>query len=173
MFDPGPCVYMLTIAAQPAFAHLLDLDRPLAETVRLLAKDKGGDVRDVMVVMLDRPRHEHAVADIREAGARIRFITDGDVAGALLAVTERTPVDLLWGIGGTPEGVISAAAIKCIGGQQIGRLWPRDEEERQAAIDAGYDLDEVLDVDRIVSRDDVFFAGTGVTDGDVLQGVRY
>src|SRR5213078_1318533 len=120
-------------------------------------------------VMLDRERHQDAVKEIREAGARIRFITDGDVSAALLAVTERTPVDLLWGIGGTPEGVISAAAIKCIGGQIVGRLWPRnDEERRQAALDADYDLNELLGRHRLVGGDDVF-AATGVTDGDVLE----
>jgi hypothetical protein len=113
------------------------------------------------------------VQEIRAAGARIRFIPDGDVSAALLAVTERTPVDVLWGIGGTPEGVLAAAGIKCIGGQILGRLWPRDDEERRAALDAGYDLDEVLDADRLVAGDDVFFATTGVTDGDVLEGVRY
>ena len=123
--------------------------------------------------MLDRPRHEDAMAEVREAGGRIRLITDGDVSAALFAVSRETGVDLLWGIGGTPEGVISAAAIKCLGGQMLGRLWPRDDDERQAAIDAGYDLDEVLDVDRLVSGDDVFFAATGVTDGELLQGVRY
>src|SRR5919204_35574 len=173
MFDPGPCVYMEKIAGSEEIADLLDLDRPLRETLRLVAERKACDVRDVMVVMLDRERHADAVAQIREAGARIRFITDGDVSAALLAVTERTPVDLLWGIGGTPEGVISAAAIKCIGGQIMGRLWPRNDEERQAAIDAGYDLGEVLDRDRLVGGNDVFFAATGVTDGDVLEGVRY
>ena len=123
--------------------------------------------------MLDRERHAEAVKEIRAAGARIRFIKDGDVSAALLAVSDDSPVDLLWGIGGTPEGVISAAAIKCIGGRLLGRLWPRDDEERQAAIDAGYDLDRVLDQDDLVSGDDVFFSATGVTDGDVLQGVRY
>jgi fructose-1,6-bisphosphatase II len=173
MFNPGPCVYMEKIAARPQLAHVLDLDRPLGETVELVAKEKGTDVRDVMVVILDRPRHEDAVAEIRQAGARVRFITDGDVSAALLAASERTPVDLLWGIGGTPEGVISAAAIKCIGGELLGRLWPRDDEERQRAIDAGYDLKEVLNVDRLVASDNVFFAATGVTDGDVLEGVRY
>jgi fructose-1,6-bisphosphatase II len=173
MFDPGPCVYMEKIAGSEEIADLLDLDRPLRETLELIAKRKDCDIRDVMVVMLDRERHQDAVKEIREAGARIRFITDGDVSAALLAVTERTPVDLLWGIGGTPEGVISAAAIKCIGGQLLGRLWPRNDEEKQAAIDAGYDLDEVLDRDRLVGGNDVFFAATGVTDGDVLQGVRY
>ncbi|CAN5641465.1 class II fructose-bisphosphatase [soil metagenome] len=173
MFDPGPCFYMEKMAAGDEHADLLDLDRPLTETLRLIADRKGTDVRDVMVVILDRPRHEEAAAEIREAGARIRFISDGDVAGALLAVTERTPVDLLWGIGGTPEGVLAAAGIKCIGGQILGRLWPRDEGERRAALDAGYDLDETLDADRLVAGEDVFFAATGVTDGDVLQGVRY
>ena len=173
MFDPGPCVYMEKMAAGSEHADLLDLDRPLPETLRLIADRKGTDIRDVMVVILDRPRHEEAVAEIRAAGARIRFIPDGDVAAALLAVTERTPVDLLWGIGGTPEGVLAAAGIKCIGGQILGRLWPRDEGERRAALDAGYDLDETLDADRLVAGKDVFFAATGVTDGDVLQGVRY
>jgi fructose-1,6-bisphosphatase II len=127
----------------------------------------------VTVIMLDRPRHEDAMAEVREAGARIRLITDGDVSAALFAVSRQTGVDLLWGIGGTPEGVISAAAIKCLGGQMLGRLWPRDDDERRTAIDAGYDLDEVLDADRLVSGNDVFFAATGVTDGDLLDGVRY
>ncbi len=123
--------------------------------------------------MLDRPRHEAAIREIREAGARVRLIPHGDVSASLLAVTERSPVDLLWGIGGTPEGVISAAAIKCLGGQLLGRLWPRDEQERTAALEAGYDLERVLDRDDLVAGDDVFFSATGITDGDVLQGVRY
>jgi fructose-1,6-bisphosphatase II len=126
-----------------------------------------------MVVMLDRERHQDAVRGIRETGARIRFIKDGDVSAALLAVTADAPVDLLWGIGGTPEGVITAAAIKCIGGRMLGRLWPRSDEERQAAVDAGYDLERILDQDDLVAGNDVFFSATGVTDGDVLQGVRY
>src|SRR3989440_1688091 len=173
MFDPGPIVYMMKIAAQQAFAHLLDLDRPLTETLQLIAKEKGGDVRDVTVMMLKRDRHKDAVEEIRRAGARIRFIEHGDVSAALLAVHDESPVGLLWGIGGTPEGVISAASIKCMGGQLLGRLWPRDDEERQAAIDARYDLDEVLDVNRLVAGNDVFFAATGITDGDVLDGVHY
>jgi fructose-1,6-bisphosphatase II len=173
MFDPGPCVYMEKIAGGPEVADLLNLDRPLAETVRLVAERKGSDVRDVMVVMLDRERHHAAMREVREAGARVRLITDGDVAGSLLAVSENTPVDLLWGIGGTPEGVISAAAIKCIGGQLLGRLWPRHDEERDAAVAAGYDLSKVLTCDDLVAGDDAFFSATGVTDGDVLQGVRY
>ncbi len=161
------------MATSNDLAHLLDLDRPIGETLSLMAKEKGTQVRDLMVVMLDRPRHEEGVREIREAGARIRFITDGDVSASVLAVTDNSPVDLLWGIGGTPEGVISAAAIKCLGGQIVARLWPRDDEERRAALDAGYDLDEILDRDRLVAGDDVFFAASGVTDGDVLQGVHF
>jgi fructose-1,6-bisphosphatase II len=173
MFSPGPIVYMEKIAGGPEIADLLDLDRPLPETIRLIAERKRIDVRDVMVVTLDRERHRAAMDEIRHAGARVRLITDGDVAGAMLAVSANTPVDLLWGIGGTPEGVISAAAIKCIGGELLGRLWPRNDEERAAAIDAGYDLDRVLTADDLVRGQDVFFSATGVTDGDVLQGVRY
>jgi len=173
MFDPGPCVYMEKIAGGPEIADLLDLDRPLPETLELVARRKDIDIRDVMVVMLDRERHQDAMQQVREAGARVRLIMDGDVSAAMLAVSDNSPVDLLWGIGGTPEGVISAAAIKCIGGQLLGRLWPRSDEERRAAIDAGYNLDRVLGVDELVAGDDVFFSATGVTDGDVLQGVRY
>ena len=173
MFDPGPCVYMEKMAGGEAIADLLDLDRPLGKTIELIAERKGTDVRDVMVVMLDRPRHQEAMDAVRDAGGRVRLITDGDVSAALLAVSASTAVDLLWGIGGTPEGVISAAAIKCIGGGQIGRLWPRDEGERQAAEDAGYDLRKVLTQDDLVKGDNAFFSATGVTDGDVLQGVRY
>jgi fructose-1,6-bisphosphatase II len=173
MFDPGPCVYMEKLAGGEAIADLLDLERPLGETVRLVAARKGMDVNDVMVVCLDRPRHEEGIRAIREAGARMRLIPHGDVSAALLAVSEDRPVDLLWGIGGTPEGVISAAALKCTGGQLLGRLWPRDDEERAAAVDAGYDLDRVLTTDDLVSGQDCFFSATGVTDGDVLDGVRY
>jgi fructose-1,6-bisphosphatase II len=173
MFDPGPCVYMEKIAGSPEIADVLDLERPLGETLRLVAKRTDSDVGDLLVIMLDRERHADAVSEIRATGARIRFITDGDVSAALLAVTEGTGVDLLWGIGGTPEGVLSAAAIKCMGGQMLGRLWPRDDDERRRAEDAGYDLKETLDVDRLVAGQDVFFAATGVTDGDLLQGVRY
>ena len=173
MFDPGPCVYMEKMAGSEQIADLLDLDRPLADTLGLIAERKGTDVRDVMVVVLDRPRHEDGIRQIREAGARVRLITDGDVSGALLAVTPDRPVDLLWGIGGTPEGVISAAALKCFGGGLIGRLAPRDDAERQAAVDAGYDVERVLTQDDLVRGDNCFFSATGVTDGDVLQGVRY
>ena len=173
MFDPGPCVYMEKIAGAAEIADLLDLDRPLPETLGLVAERKGVDIRDVMVVMLDRERHQAAMREVREAGARVRLILDGDVAAAMLAVSDSSRVDLLWGIGGTPEGVISAAAIKCLGGQLLGRLWPRDEGERRAAVEAGYELERVLDCDALVKGDDVFFSATGVTDGDVLEGVRY
>jgi fructose-1,6-bisphosphatase II len=173
MFDPGPCVYMEKIAGGPEVADVLSLDEPLSDVIRKVAERKRGEPGDVTIIMLDRPRHEEAVAEIREVGARIRFITDGDVSAALFAVSQGTGVDLLWGIGGTPEGVLSAAAIKCLGGQFLGRLWPRDDSERRAAIDAGYDLEEILDVGRLVAGKDVFFAATGVTDGDLLQGVRY
>jgi fructose-1,6-bisphosphatase II len=164
---------MEKMAGSPEIADLLDLDRPLGETVELLAERKGSPIGDVMVLVLDRPRHEEGIAAIRAAGARVRLIPHGDVSAALLAVTERSPVDLLWGIGGTPEGVISAAAVKCLGGQLLGRLWPRDETERKAALNAGYDLERVLTRDDLVAGDDVFFSATGITDGDMLQGVRY
>ncbi len=173
MFDPGPCVYMEKLAGGPEIADLLTLERPIPEVVKAIAERKGTGPGGVTVIVLDRPRHEEQITAMREAGARVRLITDGDVSAALFAATGEGGVDLLWGIGGTPEGVISAAAIKCLGGQIIGRLWPRDDEERQAAIEGGYDLDEVLDADRLVSGSDVFFAATGVTDGDLLQGVRY
>jgi fructose-1,6-bisphosphatase II len=173
MFDPGPCVYMEKMAGGEHVADLLDLDRPLDETLGLVAERKGTDIRDVMVVILDRPRHDEGIKTIRAAGARVRLISDGDVSGALLAVSPDRPADLLWGIGGTPEGVISAAALKCYGGGMIGRLWPRDDDERKAAEDAGYDVSRVLTQDDLVRGDNCFFSATGVTDGDVLEGVRY
>jgi fructose-1,6-bisphosphatase II len=173
MFDPGPVMYMEKLAGGEDIADLLDLDVPLGDIVGRVAERRGMDIRDVMVVTLDRPRHEEGMKAIRDAGARVRLITDGDVAGSLLAVSDRSPVSLLWGIGGTPEGVISSAAIKCIGGGFVGRLWPRDEDERKAALDQGYDLDKQFTKDDLVKGDDCFFSATGVTDGDVLQGVRY
>ena len=173
MFDPGPCVYMEKLVGGPEIASSLSLTEPVAEVIKRVAAERGVSPTEITTVILDRERHAEGVRQIREAGSRIRFITDGDVSAALLAVMEGTGVDLLWGIGGTPEGVISAAAIKCLGGQILGRLWPRDDEERQAAIDAGYDLDRVLEVDDLVGGNDAFFAASGVTDGDLLQGVRY
>jgi fructose-1,6-bisphosphatase II len=173
MFDPGPIVYMEKMAAGEKLADLLDLDRPLGETVRLMAERKQTDVNDVWAVVLDRPRHADGIEAIRRAGGRVQLITDGDVSGALNAVSPDRKADFLWGIGGTPEGVISAAAVKCIGGALVGRLWPRDDEERKAAVEHGHDLERVLTHDDLVRGDDVFFSATGVTDGDVLQGVRY
>jgi fructose-1,6-bisphosphatase II len=173
MFDPGPCFYMEKLAGGDDIADLLDLDRPIADTLGLIAERRRTEIRDIMVVTLDRPRHEQRIDEIRNAGARVRLIVDGDVSASLLAVSDRSPVTLLWGIGGTPEGVISAAAIKSIGGGLVGRLWPRDDAERRAALDAGYDLERQLTQDDLVTGDDCFFSATGVTDGDVLQGVRY
>jgi fructose-1,6-bisphosphatase II len=173
MFNPGPVFYMEKMAGDEQIADLLDLDRPLGKTVELVAERRGVEVRDVMVVVLDRPRHEDGIKAIRDAGARVRLITDGDVAGALLAVATDRPVDLLWGIGGTPEGVISAAALKCYGGGLVGRLWPRDDDERRRAEEAGYDVARVMNQDELVKGENCFFSATGVTDGDVLRGVRY
>jgi len=173
MFDPGPCFYMEKMATSQDLAHLLDLERPLPETLRAMASEKGVDMGDIVVIILERSRHEDAIREIREAGARIRLIPHGDVSAALTAVTEDSDVDLLYGIGGTPEGVLAAAAIQCIGGQILGRLWPRSDEERQAALDANYDLEEVLDRDRLVSGEDVYFSATGVTYGELLEGVHF
>jgi fructose-1,6-bisphosphatase II len=173
MFDPGPIVYMEKMAVGDKFADLLDLDRPLGETVELIAERKGTDVNDVMAVVLDRPRHAEGIDAIRKVGGRVQLITDGDVSGALNAVSPDRQADFLWGIGGTPEGVISAAAVKCIGGALVGRLYPRDDDERSAAAEAGYDVERVLTHDDLVRGEDVFFSATGVTDGDVLRGVRY
>jgi fructose-1,6-bisphosphatase II len=173
MFDPGPCVYMEKLAGGPEVADCLSLEEPIGDVVKRVADRRGVSPTEVTTVILDRERHAEGVRQIREAGSRIRFITDGDVSAALLAVMEGTGVDLLWGIGGTPEGVISAAAIKCLGGQILGRLWPRDDGERTAAEEAGYDVSRVLEVDELVGGNDAFFAATGVTDGDLLQGVRY
>jgi fructose-1,6-bisphosphatase II len=173
MFDPGPCVYMEKLAVGHDAADVIDFEAPLSRNLRAIAKAKGADVNDLTVAILDRPRHEALVAEIREAGARIKLLPDGDVAGAMLAAREDTGVDVLAGIGGTPEGVLAACALKCLDAALFGRLWPRNDEERQAAIDAGYDLDRVLSIDDLVRGDDVFFAATGVTDGELLRGVRF
>ncbi|MEU2348191.1 class II fructose-bisphosphatase [Modestobacter sp. NPDC049651] len=172
MYDPSAVFYMEKIATGPAAAGAIDITAPVAENVRRVAKAKGGSVGEVTVCILDRPRHEQLVAEVREAGARIRFISDGDVAGAIAAAREGTGVDLLMGIGGTPEGIIAACALKCMGGALQGRLWPRDAAERQKALDAGHDLDRVLGIDDLV-RGDVFFVATGITDGELLRGVQY
>ncbi len=173
MFDPGPCVYMEKIAVGEEAADVIDIEAPIADNLEKIAKLKGTDIPNLTVTILDRPRHDQIVKEVREAGARVRFISDGDVAGAIAAAREGTGVDLLVGIGGTPEGVIAACAIKCLGGAIQGRLWPRNDEERAAAIALGYDLDKVLTTDDLVTGSDVFFAATGVTDGELIKGVRY
>ncbi len=173
MFDPGPCVYMEKIAASSEARNVLDLDAPVADNLERLAKVKDTDVSNLSVIMLERDRHEQLAKEVREAGARIRFISDGDVAAGIAAAREQSGVDMLLGIGGTPEGVVAAAAIKCLGGVIQGRLWPRNEKERELAVAAGYDLDRVLTTDDLVSGDNVFFAATGITDGDLVRGVRY
>jgi fructose-1,6-bisphosphatase II len=173
MFDPGPCVYMEKIAAGEESAEVIDIEAPIAENLKRISKVKKTAVEDLTAIILDRPRHDQIVKEVREAGARIKFISDGDVAGAISAAREGTGADLLVGIGGTPEGVIAAAAIKCLGGVIQGRLWPRNEDERDRAVQAGIDLERVLTTDDLVSSDDVFFAATGVTNGDLIDGVSY
>jgi len=173
MFDPGPCVYMEKIAVGPGCADAIDLAKSPTENLQNIAEAKNKTVRDLTAVILDRDRHSELIAEVREAGARIRLISDGDVAGAISTAWPESGADVLFGVGGTPEGVISAAALKCLGGEMQGRLWPRNGTERQAAIDAGYDLDRILDTDDLVRSDDVFFAATGITDGELLRGVRF
>jgi len=173
MYDPTAVFYMSKLVTGPEAADLVDIDAPPAANVAAVARAKHISPHDVTVVMLDRERHGELISQVRTAGARIKLITDGDVAGAILAAREGTGVDLLLGIGGTPEGIIAACAIKCLGGVMLGKLAPRDEQERQKAIAAGHDLDRVLTADDLVSSDDAFFAATGITDGDLLQGVRY
>jgi fructose-1,6-bisphosphatase II len=173
MFDPGPFVYMEKIAVGEEAADVIDIEAGVTENLKRVADAKNTDVSDLTVVILDRPRHDQFVKEIRTAGARIKFIPDGDVAGAIAAAREGTGVDVLVGIGGTPEGVISACAIKCLGGAIQGRLWPRNEQERDEAIAAGYDPDAVITTDDLVAGEDVFFAATGVTDGELVRGVRY
>jgi fructose-1,6-bisphosphatase II len=172
MFFPGAAVYMDKIAVGAAGAAAIDIDASPGENVRRVAEAKGVRPEDVAVVVLDRDRHESLIAELREVRAKVRLITDGDVAPAIAAAREGTGVDLLMGIGGTPEGVISAAAIKSLGGGMQGRLWPRGDEERQRLVDAGYEVERKLTDDDLVSGDDLFVAATGVTDGALLRGVR-
>ncbi len=173
MFDPGPCVYMEKIAAGPAAVDVIDINAPVKANLEAVAKALGEKVSDVTAVILDRDRHTDIIRECREAGARIRLIPDGDVAGAISVAWRNSGNDILFGVGGTPEGVIAACALKALGGTIQGKLWPRNDEERTAALDAGYDLDKVLMLDDLVSGDDVFFAATGITDGELLRGVRY
>jgi len=173
MFFPGAAVYMNKIACGPEAADQVDIDAPPAENVKRVAKAKGIKPSEVTVVVLERDRHKDLIAELRATEAKVLLITDGDVAPAIAAARPGTGVDLLMGIGGTPEGVLSASALKCVGGALQGKLWPRDDEERQALLDAGYDLDQVLTTDDLVGGEDVFFAATGVTTGALLRGVRY
>ncbi len=173
MFDPSAVFYMDKLATGAAAADVVDITAPISDNINAVARAKGGTAQDVTVVILDRPRHERIVHEVRQAGARIKFITDGDVAGAIMAARPGTGVDLLLGIGGTPEGIISACAMKCLGGVIQGKLWPKDDEERHKAVDAGHDIDQVLTTSDLVSTEDVFFAATGITEGELVGGIRY
>ena len=173
MYDPSAVFYMSKLVTGAAAADLVDLDAPVSHNVNAVAKAKRCSPQDVTVVILDRPRHEQLISEVRAAGARIKLITDGDVAGAIMAARDGTGVDLLLGIGGTPEGIIAACAVKCLGGIIQGRLAPRDDDERDRAIAAGHDLKQVLRTDDLVASEDAFFAATGITDGELVAGVRY
>jgi fructose-1,6-bisphosphatase II len=173
MYDPSAVFYMSKLATGPAAAGAVDITAPPAANIAAVAKAKGESPQDVTVIILDRPRHAELITQVREAGARIHLITDGDVAGAIMAARDGTGIDLLLGIGGTPEAIIAACALKCMGGVIQGQLAPRDDAERRRALDAGHDLDRVLTTDDLVASDDVFFAATGITDGELMEGVRY
>ncbi|WP_421118894.1 class II fructose-bisphosphatase [Aquihabitans daechungensis] len=173
MYDPGPVMYMEKIAVGPEAADVIDITATPTDNLHAVAKALGKRVTELTAVVLDRPRHDDLIGEIRQAGTRIRLIPDGDVAGGISTAWPDSGADILFGIGGTPEGVITAAALKSMGGAIQGRLWPRDDEERAAAIAGGWDLDEVLDTDRLVSGDNCFFAATGITDGELLKGVHY
>ncbi|MEU7749142.1 class II fructose-bisphosphatase [Nonomuraea sp. NPDC049158] len=173
MYDPSAVFYMEKLVTGPDAADVVDIEAPVAANIRAVARAKGCSSSDVTVVVLDRPRHEQMVKEIRETGARIKFIVDGDVAGAIMAARADTGIDLMLGIGGTPEGIVAACALKCLGGVIQGKLWPRDDAERQKALDAGHDLGQVLTTNDLVRSEDVFFAATGITQGELMQGVRF
>jgi fructose-1,6-bisphosphatase II len=173
MFDPSAVFYMEKLAVGADCAHVIDINAGVKENLRRIAKVKNSGVSDVTVCILDRPRHEDLVREVRQTGARIRFISDGDIAGAISAASEQSDVDVLVGVGGTPEGITAACALKCMGGAMQAKLWPRDEAEREKAIAAGHDLDRVLTTDDLVTGDNCFFVATGITTGDLLKGVRY
>lgn len=173
MFDPGPFVYMNKIAVGPEAKGKIDIEKPITENLKAIAKAKNKDIDDLTTIILDRPRHDDMVAEIRKAGARIRLIPDGDVAAALMTAWPESGVDVLIGIGGTPEGVIAACALRAMGGEIQGKLYARDDDELKRGRDAGYDFDRVITMDDLVSSEDVFFAATGITDGELLKGVRY
>ncbi|WFE26769.1 class II fructose-bisphosphatase [Solwaraspora sp. WMMD791] len=173
MFDPSAVFYMEKLAVGPDCADVIDIDAGVRENLRRIAKVKKSSVSDVTVSVLDRERHGELVRQVRDAGAQIHFLSDGDIAGAISAARDESDVDVLMGIGGTPEGITAACALKCMGGAIQGKLWPRDEDERDRAVAAGHDLDRVLDTDDLVTGDNCFFVATGVTSGDLLRGVRY
>jgi fructose-1,6-bisphosphatase II len=173
MYDPSAVFYMSKLVTGAAAADVVDIEAPAAHNIAAVARAKGCSSSDVTVVILDRPRHERLIAEVREAGARIKLITDGDVAGSIMAAREGTGVDLLLGVGGTPEGIITACAIKCLGGVIQARLAPRDDAEREKALAAGHDLSHVLTTDDLVTSEDAFFAATGITDGELMAGVRF
>ncbi|WP_028660011.1 class II fructose-bisphosphatase [Nocardioides insulae] len=175
MYDPSAVFYMEKLVTGPDAAEVVDIRKPVAENIAQVARAKGVSRSDVTVVLLDRPRHAQIAEEIRATGARIKFITDGDVAGAISAASYGSGVDLLLGVGGTPEGIIAACAMKAIGGTIQGRLWPTDDDERQKALDAGHNLDpdHVLRTNDLVTGDDCFFVATGITDGDLMRGVQY
>ncbi len=173
MYDPSAVFYMSKLVTGPAAADVVNIEAPAADNIAAVARSKGCSASDVTVVILDRPRHERLIAEVRAAGARIKLITDGDVAGSIMAAREGTGVDLLLGVGGTPEGIITACAIKCLGGVIQARLAPRDDAERDRALAAGHDLKHVLTTDDLVTSEDAFFAATGITDGELMAGVRF
>jgi fructose-1,6-bisphosphatase II len=173
MFDPGPCMYMEKLAVGPDGVGVVDINRPVRDNLNALAEAKGEPVSDLTVVILNRPRHEQLIADVRAAGARIRLIEHGDVPAAVATAWAESGIDIMFGIGGSPEGIIAATALRCMGGAFQGRLWPRNDAERAAAADLGLDLDRVMDIDDLVRSDNCFFVATGITDGELLRGVHY
>ncbi len=173
MYDPSAVFYMEKLVTGPEAAGLVDIRFPVAENISIVAKAKGVQASDITVCVLDRPRHDQIVEEIRSTGARIKFISDGDVAGAIMAARPGTGVDMLIGVGGTPEGIITACAMKCLDGVIQARLWPTSDVERQRAVEAGLVLDEVLYTEDLVRGDDCFFVATGITDGELMDGVRY
>ncbi len=173
MYDPSAVFYMNKIAVGPEAVGVIDIDAPIKTNIRAVARAKGITVHDTTVVVLDRPRHHGLIKEIRKAGAKVRLISDGDVAGAIAAASDASSVDMLIGVGGTPEGIITAVAMKCMGGEIQGKLWPKDDAERQRAVDAGHDIDATLGTEDLVRGPNTFFAATGITNGDMLRGVSY
>ncbi|MDA1329682.1 MAG: class II fructose-bisphosphatase [Chloroflexi bacterium] len=173
MYDPGPFVYMNKIAVGPACKGMIDIEKPIEDNLRSIAKGLGKRQEDITVIMLDRPRHDDLRAEVRRCGARLRLIDDGDVAGALMTALPDSGIDVLLGIGGTPEGVLAACALRAMGGEIQGKLYARNDEELALGREMGYDFDSVITMDGLVSSEDVFFAATGITDGELLDGVKY